>query len=119
MKIKPDENVTTKLSSVLSELGHDVRTAIDEGLSGKSDFEVWRTAQTEDRFLITQDLDFSDVRVYAPGSHAGTMLLRLDSPNQTAIVERVREVFAETDSSSWRGCLVIASATKVRVIRPT
>ncbi len=62
MKIKLDENLPARLGDVLSDLGHDIDTVIQERLAGHSDAEVWEAAQRAERFLITQDLDFSDIR---------------------------------------------------------
>jgi hypothetical protein len=42
-----------------------------ESLVGHRDEEIWAVAQQESRFLITQDLDFSDARKFSPGSHGG------------------------------------------------
>jgi hypothetical protein len=73
MKIKLDENLPTSLVADLTALGHDVDTAPTEGLAGHPDSDVWRAAQSAGRFLITQDLDFSDVRAFAPGTHHGIL----------------------------------------------
>jgi predicted nuclease of predicted toxin-antitoxin system len=80
MKIKLDENLPLRLASSLKGLGHDVYTAHEEGLGGCADREIWEAAQKESRFLITQDLDFSDARQFVPGSHCGILLVRLHSP---------------------------------------
>lgn len=81
MKIKLDENLPLRLASLLKGLGHDVHTLHDGSLLGHSDRVVWEATQKESRFLITQDLDFSDLREFAPGSHHGILLVRLRSPN--------------------------------------
>ena len=86
MKVKLDENLPFRLASVLTRLGHDVHTLRDEGLLGRSDKQIWERAQQESRFLITQDMDFSDSRKFAPGSHHGILLLRLRSPDRTSLV---------------------------------
>jgi predicted nuclease of predicted toxin-antitoxin system len=62
MKIKLDENMPTRLAPLLREYGHEVDTVPEEHLSGASDQRVWLAAALESRFLITQDLDFSDSR---------------------------------------------------------
>lgn len=67
MKIKLDENLPERLVSKLEALGHDVDTVRGEHMAGRDDSEVWLAAQSSGRFLITQDLDFSDMRRYAPG----------------------------------------------------
>ena len=78
MKIKLDENLPDRLVSVLTGLGHDVDTVRGEQLTGRADPDVWSATQAAQRFLITQDLDFSDVRRYTPGStHASLLLVRL------------------------------------------
>lgn len=118
MKIKLDENMPASLAPELARLGHDVFTLRDEGLSGAPDFNVWEAAQLEKRFLITQDLDFSDSRRFAPGTHAGVLLIRLREPSQRALSDRVLALFREHPVAGWAGCFIVASGRKVRVRRP-
>lgn len=80
MKVKLDERIPVRLAGELIALGHDVDTVPSEGLQGRPDSDVWSAAQREDRFLITQDLDFSDVRQFKPGTHAGDRKLRIRRP---------------------------------------
>jgi predicted nuclease of predicted toxin-antitoxin system len=86
VKIKLDENLPHQLVQLLTDLGHDVDTVPAEHLAGRDDDVVWATAQTAGRFLVTQDLDFSDARKYAPGTHQGLLLV----PIATARTERTR-----------------------------
>ena len=79
MKIKLDENLPLLLVTLLNELGHDVHTLHEERLIGHADREIWEATQKESRFLITQDLDFSDSRRFALGSHCGILLVRFCS----------------------------------------
>lgn len=66
MKIKLDENLPAQLADNLRALGHDVQTVPEEGLAGHLDADVWSAAQNEQRFLLTQDLDFSNVTSLCP-----------------------------------------------------
>jgi hypothetical protein len=118
MRIKLDENLPTRLVSVLADLGHDVDTVLTERIAGNDDAVVWHAAQAAHRFLVTQDLDFSDVRRYAPGTHHGLLLVRLPEPGRTALFERVAAIFRTEGVNSWGGCLVTATPHKVRVRRP-
>lgn len=68
MKIKLDENLPSGLVIPLERLGHEVDTVHKENLTGRPDVEVWEAAQQESRFLVTQDLDFSDLRHFSLGS---------------------------------------------------
>jgi predicted nuclease of predicted toxin-antitoxin system len=118
MRIKLDENLPSQLVPVLTELGHDVDTVPSEGITGKDDAIVWHAAQACQRFLITQDLDFSDVRKYTPGTHHGLLLVRLPEPGRTALLERISTLFQVEDVKTWGGCIIIATPHKVRVRRP-
>lgn len=89
MEIKLDENLPRRLVRFLNDLGHDADTVFDERLAGRDDGVVWQAAQADGRFLITQDLDFSDARKYIPGTHHGLLLVRLAQPGRDALFERV------------------------------
>ena len=118
MKIKLDENLPDRLVAVLTRFGHNVDTVRTEQLTGRADPDVWSAAQAAQRFLITQDLDFSDVRRYTPGTHAGLLLVRLTRPGRTALFERVSTVFQPEKVEDWTGCLVVATEQKIRIRRP-
>src|SRR6185503_2982167 len=117
MKIRLDENMPAGLVGRLTALGHDVDTVPQEGIAGRDDPAVWDAAQRTSRFLITQDLDFSDVRTYQPGTHHGLMLVRLAAPGRLAVTHRVDSVFRTENVDQWRGCFVVVTDRKVRVRR--
>jgi predicted nuclease of predicted toxin-antitoxin system len=122
LNIKLDENLPDRLVAALEALGHDIDTVYAERLNGQSDPNVWAATQAARRFFITQDLDFSDIRRYTPGTHAGLLLVRLSQPGRDALFERVVTVFRTENVEDWRGCLVVVTDRKVRVrrsIRPT
>lgn len=70
----------------------------------------------EGRFLITQDLDFSDTRQLAPGTHAGLLRVRLREPGAHALPEAIGTVAAEIAGRG--GCFVVLTENKTRVKRP-
>jgi predicted nuclease of predicted toxin-antitoxin system len=118
MRIKLDENLPTDLSALLESFGHEVDTVPQEGLTSSPDEEVWRAANRENRFFITQDLDFSDIRKYVPGTHPGLLLLRLESPSRKAIIERIQSILQAIPIDRWSRCLVVASDHKIRIRQP-
>lgn len=117
MHIKIDENVPARVAPVLQGMGHDVDTVADEGLTGADDEAIRRAARDAERLLITQDLDFSNVRDLQPGSRGGVLLLRLRCPGRNALLERVRHLFESESVEQWAGCIVVASERKIRVRR--
>jgi len=71
-----------------------------------------------DRFLITQELDFSDRRRFAAGTHAGALLVRLPDAEQWRIADYLVAWFSTPDANTWDRCFVVATPNKVRVLRP-
>lgn len=118
MKIKLDENLPEGLLRALAALNHDVDNVRLESLAGQEDPTIWKAAQDEGGFLITQDLDFSDIRQFAPGTHHGLMLVRLRVPGRLALTRRIHGVFSTEPVESWRGCFVLVTDLKVRVHHP-
>jgi predicted nuclease of predicted toxin-antitoxin system len=118
VKIKLDENLPDRLVAALTTLGHDLDTVYAERLNGQIDPSVWSATQAALRFFLTQDLDFSDIRRYTPGTHAGLLLVRLARPSRDALFERVVTVFQTENVEDWRGCLVVVTDRKIRVRRP-
>lgn len=118
MKIKLDENLPKRLVEALARFGHDVDTVQMEGLIGARDDHVWQAAMDANRFFITQDLDFSDMRRFAPGTHPGLLLVRLHEPGAIALAEKLTAVFANEPVEKWLGCFVVLTDHKVRVKYP-
>ena len=84
MRVKLDENIPASLTNSLAALGHDADTVPEEGLQGCNDADVWSATQEAGALIITQDLDFSDIRQCQPGTHHGILLLRLKEPGRRA-----------------------------------
>jgi predicted nuclease of predicted toxin-antitoxin system len=119
MKVKLDENLPLRLVSALKSLGHDVDTVADEGLSGMPDEDVWQAAQQENRFLITQDLDFSDTRRFKPGTHSGILLVRLREPGANALLHQVASAMVEIPKELLQGSFIVLTEHKLRIKHPS
>ena len=118
MKLKLDENLPESLVQELATFSHAVDNVRLEGIAGETDLNVWLAAQSNGRFLITQDLDFSDIHRFAPGTHHGLMLVRLRVPGRSALASRIAEAFRLEESASWSRCFVLLTDHKLRVQRP-
>lgn len=118
MKVKLDENLPARLVRMLVELGHDTDTVPQEGFTGRSDTDIWAAAQTAERFLITQDLDFSDIRRFTPGTHHGLLLVRLRVPGRAALARRIQAIFQTEPVETWKRAFVVVTDHKLRVRRP-
>jgi predicted nuclease of predicted toxin-antitoxin system len=115
MNIKLDENIPLRAKDLLYQLGHKVDTVIDEGLAGFKDDLIWEAAQENGCFLITQDLDFSNIQKFLPGTHHGLLILRLRNCGRQAILDRINSIFQTESIDSWQGCFIIATERKIRI----
>jgi predicted nuclease of predicted toxin-antitoxin system len=118
MKIKLDENLPFRLVGILSGLGHEIDTIPQEGLKGCNDEQVWEAAQRSGRFLITQDLNFSNINLFKPGTHYGLLLIRLRNPGRNALLNRVQTIFRSEEIERWQGCFVVVTDHKIRIRYP-
>jgi len=116
--VKLDENLGQTHVRFLQDLGYQADRVHDEGLSGADDDTVWRKVVSEGRFLITLDLDFSDIRRFQLGSHPGILLIRARSKGRGAVLAVLRRVLAEQRLEELRGCLAVADDDLTRVRRP-
>ena len=117
MRIKIDENLAAAHKRLLAAAGHDVQDVHDEDASGVVDAELWRRVSEEQRFLITLDHDFSDVRAYPPGSHAGILLVRTNHPSGRTVATILQRLIGE-GLDRLAGCLAVADEVRTRVRRP-
>jgi predicted nuclease of predicted toxin-antitoxin system len=118
VRVKLDENIPVGLVAEFAAAGHDATTVSGQGLSGASDPQVWQAVQNERRLLVTMDLDFSDMRRYPPGSHAGILLLRPHRDGRKAIIGLVTALLECESLDGLAGCLAVADEAQTRVRRP-
>jgi predicted nuclease of predicted toxin-antitoxin system len=118
MKLKLDENLSRHLKPVLTGLGHDVLTAADEGLLSHPDVEVAAYSASEDRILLTLDIEFADLRKYPPGSHPGIVLFRPVSLGPLSVNRFVERFVRSTDLSALSGCVAVVEPQGIRVRQP-
>jgi predicted nuclease of predicted toxin-antitoxin system len=117
LRLKLDENMHTDLVPVLRKAGHDVEHACDEGLSGCTDPAVIEAATSEQRVLVTLDLDFSNLHAYRPGRYAGILVLRPRSQGYQSVLRVLMQALTRLGPEEFQGGLVVAEHHRIRVRR--
>jgi predicted nuclease of predicted toxin-antitoxin system len=115
VKFKLDENLPELVHTTLVALGHDAHTAAGEQLAGAADDQILAASVAEARVLITLDLDFSDIRAYPPGSHAGIWVLRPSKQAFRAIEALVLSGLRLADTERVQGQLWVIDELRVRI----
>jgi predicted nuclease of predicted toxin-antitoxin system len=118
LKLKLDENLSRHLKAEIEGLGHEPRTAAEQGLLGKRDPEVAAAAKSEGEIILTLDLEFGDLRKYPPGSHPGIILFRPRSMGPRFVGGVVMDFLKRTQLAELAGCLVVVDPDRVRVRYP-
>ncbi len=115
MRVKLDENLPIQLKRLFTLSGHDAATILDEGLGGATDAEVASVCLDEERVLVTQDLDFADIRTYPPSEYPGIVNFRLTSQERDSLL-KVGAILTEALArSSPKGQLWTAEDAQVRI----
>ena len=115
MNVKIDEDLPKNLAIILQERGYTVDTVFQQGMSGWKDPDLWETIQEEQRFLITADKGFGDIRVYPPGTHSGILLLRPDRDGIKPVTKLLESVLEKYDLSIFSGSITVATPRGIRV----
>ena len=115
MRLKLDENLPIQLKRLFMESGHDAVTILDEGMGGAADSEVASVCLLEERVLLTQDVDFADIRMYPPRQYPGIVVFRLASQTRDDLLEIGAMLIETLVRSSPQGQLWIVEGSRVRI----
>lgn len=114
-RFKVDENLPAEVVSILREQGFDVHSVYDEGLAGTDDATLFGVATQEGRVLLTQDLDFADIRAFPPGAGAGVVVFRSHDQTTEFIVSHTRSLATYLRRFRVNGDLWILDGQKLRI----
>ena len=95
--------------------GHTADTVWDEGLSGASDAKLAEICLREQRAMITMDLDFSDIRVYAPDRFYGIIVMRLQQQDKRHVLKVLERLLPLFSKEKLQGHLWIVEEKRVRI----
>lgn len=118
MRFKLDENMPRDTATRLQAEGHDVATVVEEGLAGEKDPHVLEAATSDGRILMTFDLDFTGIRQYSPGTHAGIVVFRLRDQRWQTLQRPLNRLLARGDLDLLEKGLAIVGPASIRYKRP-
>ncbi len=115
MIFKTDENVPRAIVEILRRRNYDAYSVGEQHLNGFPDDEVARICRSEDRIIITLDLDFSDIRTYSPSDYSGIIVLRPHHQAITCLESMVDRVLDALKSQTINGRLWIVDDYRIRM----
>lgn len=114
-KFKVDENLPAETAELLAGAGHDAVTVGDQHMGGQSDSDVAAACRQEGRAIVTLDLDFGDIRAFAPSDYAGIIVLRLARLDKSFVLSVLRSLLPILEQEPLVGKLWIVEETSVRI----
>jgi predicted nuclease of predicted toxin-antitoxin system len=117
MRVKVDEDLPKASVQMLQDKGYEAVSVVEQGMGGCKDSPLWRAVQAEEQFLVTADKGFADIRLYAPGTHAGVLLLRPDQDGIRPLIELLERVLASYDLEALAGTVTVVTPRGVRIRR--
>ena len=119
MKLNLDENLGHTSADLFRAAGQEVETVSGQGLAGAPDQDVISLCQSEQRCLVTLDLDFSNPLVFKPWEYAGIAVLRLPAkPSHDDLLLVCRTMIRALEQDSIVGKLWSVERGRIREYRP-
>ena len=115
MKFKIDENLPVEISEMLTDADYDSKTVNDQKLQGSKDSVIIEICKSEQRVLITLDIDFADIRLYPPEQYSGIIVLRDKICSKNHLIDIFRKITPLLRSESLDRYLWIVEKTRIRV----
>jgi predicted nuclease of predicted toxin-antitoxin system len=118
MKLLADVHISPRTVTFLRELGHDVvRVGPDYLRSTASDADIVAEAITDERIIVTQDVDFSALVALSGSTRPSVVLLRLVTAKVEVINEVLERALPMIEPDLAAGALVTVEEHQVRVRR--
>jgi predicted nuclease of predicted toxin-antitoxin system len=115
MRFKTDENLPIEVAERLRQHQHDALSVPEQQLAGQADPLVAQVCQSENRALITCDLDFSDIRAYPPEDYPGIIVLRPAVQTVSSLLGLVTRILPLLDQEPLGGHIWIVDDHRVRI----
>ena len=117
MRFKVDESLHVEVADLLRGQGHDALTVFDQGLRGRGDHDIADMCRSENRVLLSLDLDFSNILMYPPENYPGLIVLRLRKKSRAAVRRVATRVINHLNKETLAGRLWVVDEHRIRIHR--
>ena len=115
MRFKVDESLHVEVVDLLRGQDHDALTVFDQGLHGRDDHDIADMCRSENRVLLSLDLDFSNILMFPPENYLGLVVLRLRKKGRAAVRHVVTRVMDHLNKEPLAGRLWIVDEHRIRI----
>jgi len=115
MRFLTDMGVDIRVVRWLRQNGHDAIHLRDEGLHRIPNGEIFFKAISENRVIVTFDLDFGEIVALSQGQKASVILLRLHNTRTPHLINRLATVLADATEALEQGAVVVVEESRHRI----
>ena len=117
MRFKVDESLHVEVADLLRGQGYDALTVFDQGLRGRDDHDIADMCRSENRVILSLDLDFSNILMFPPENYPGLIVLRLRKKGRGAVRRVVTRITDHLNKEPLAGRLWIVDEHRIRIHR--
>jgi len=99
----------------LRRLGHDVVHLREEGLHHLPNGAIFDKAISENRAILTFDLDFGEIAALSAGRKTSVILFRLRNTRANHVIARLATVLATSKPALEKGAVVLVEEARHRI----
>lgn len=115
MKILADLHISPITVHFLRDLGHDAIRVNEILPSNSSDKTIVEKAEKEQRTIITQDLDFSEIISLSGKKSPSLISLRLSSSRIEYVNKRLKEILPKIEHDVEKGSIIVVEDSRIRL----
>jgi predicted nuclease of predicted toxin-antitoxin system len=115
MRFLADMGVDIRVVKWLREKGHDASHLRDEGLHRMPNGEIFNKAISENRVILTFDLDFAEIVALSKGQKVSVVLFRLHDTRTSHLIKRLDTVLSESGEALNKGAVIVVEESRHRV----
>jgi predicted nuclease of predicted toxin-antitoxin system len=101
----------------LREAGHDAVHLRDQGLLKMEDRDILQKARTEDRIVLTFDLDLGNLLAASGDKLPSVIIFRLRNQTPSSVRPRLFQILSECETELNTGAVIVVEETRYRVRR--
>lgn len=115
MRLLVDMSFDIRVAEWLRSQGHDAVHLRAEGLHRMPNGEIFAKALSEDRIVLTSDLDFGEIAAAFKDTAGKVVLLRLQNSRAANVTRRLSSVLPRVEHDLAAGAVVIVEESRHRV----
>ena len=115
MKFLADMGVAWRIVEWLRSIGHDVKHLREEGLKKLPDKDIFSKADSEQRIILTFDLDFGEIAAFSKTANVCAVIFRLHNTRTPHVIDRLATILSSCTKELKSGAIIIVEESRHRV----